>query len=98
MAGGVPATIDKNGVLISKDSDAPALIDVVIENKGLLPATTPTAPRSSTRIAPARPTAQPAPVPTKKTEGDGIKTVPAKTGQPATGSDPTKPSIPPPGA
>jgi outer membrane protein assembly factor BamD len=95
---GSPATTtDRNGVLISKDSDAPALIDVVIENKGVLPATVPTATRASTRIAPARPTAQPAP--TKKSDGgDGVKPQPTKTGQPATGSDPTKPSPPPPGA
>jgi outer membrane protein assembly factor BamD len=96
VVGGVPATIDKNGVLINKDSDAPALIDVIIENKGNLPVTTPTAPRSSTRIAPARPTVQPAPVPTKKPDND-VKTQPTKTGQPATGSDPTKPQPPPPG-
>jgi outer membrane protein assembly factor BamD len=94
VVGAAPATIDKNGVLINKDSDAPALIDVIIENKGNLPVTTPTAPRSSTRIAPARPTVQPAP--TKKT-GDGVKPQPTKTGQPATGSDPTKPQPPPPG-
>ncbi|MDT7605184.1 MAG: outer membrane protein assembly factor BamD [Acidobacteriota bacterium] len=99
VVGAAPATIDKNGVLISKDSDTPALIDVIIENKGTLPVTTPTAPRSSTRIAPARPTAQPAPAPKKSpTPGaEGIKTQPTKTGQPATGSDPTKPQPPPPG-
>jgi outer membrane protein assembly factor BamD len=96
VIGSPSATTDRNGVLISKDSDAPALIDVVIENKGSLPATVPTATRSSTRIAPARPTAQPAPA--KKGEGDGVKPQPTKTGQPATGSDPTKPSAPPPGA
>ncbi|MFL6229332.1 MAG: outer membrane protein assembly factor BamD [Pyrinomonadaceae bacterium] len=96
VVGAAPATIDKNGVLINKDSDAPALIDVIIDNKGNLPVTTPTAPHSSTRIAPARPTAQPVPV--KKTTGDGVKPQPTKTGQPATGSDPTKPQPPPPGA
>jgi outer membrane protein assembly factor BamD len=96
VVGAPAATTDRNGVLISKDSDAPALIDVVIENKGTLPATAPTALRSSTRIAPGRPTAQPAPA--KKNDGDGVKPQPTKTGQPATGSDPTKPSAPPPGA
>ncbi|MDT7540768.1 MAG: outer membrane protein assembly factor BamD [Acidobacteriota bacterium] len=97
VAGTVQATTDKNGVLISKDSDTPALIDVVIENKGTLPSTTPEAFRTSTRNA--RQAAQtPAPLPVKKTDGDGIKTQPAKTGQPATGADPTKPSPPPPGA
>jgi outer membrane protein assembly factor BamD len=94
VTGIVPATVDKNGVLISKDSDAPALIDVIIENKGNLPVTTPTAPQSSRRIAPGRNVAPPAPVPTKS--NDGVKPQPTKTGQPATGSDPTKPSPPPP--
>jgi outer membrane protein assembly factor BamD len=87
-------TTDRNGVLINKDNDAPALIDVVIENKGTLPASAPTALRSSTRIAPARPTA----APKKADGGDGLRPQPTKTGQPATGSDPTKPSVPPPGA
>lgn len=97
VAGTVQATTDKNGVLISKDSDAPALIDVVIENKGSLPATTPEAFRTSTRAQ--RQAAQtPAPVPVKKTDGDGVKTTPTKPGPPATGADPTKPSTPPPGA
>jgi hypothetical protein len=95
VAGTVQATTDKNGVLISKDSDAPALIDVVIENKGTLPSTTPEAFRTSTRARQAAQT--PAPLPVKKPDGDGIKTQPAKTGQPATGTDPTKPSTPPPG-
>ncbi|HEX8163478.1 MAG TPA: outer membrane protein assembly factor BamD [Pyrinomonadaceae bacterium] len=99
VMGTTAATTDRNGVLISKDSDAPALIDVVIENKGTLPATVPTATRSSTRIAPARPAAAtPQPAPAKKNDGDGLKPQPTKTGQPATGSDPTKPSVPPPGA
>jgi outer membrane protein assembly factor BamD len=97
VAGTVQATTDKNGVLISKDSDAPALIDVVIENKGSLPASTPEAFRTATRNA--RQAAQtPAPLPVKKTDGDGVKTTPAKPGQPAIGTDPTKPSTPPPGA
>jgi outer membrane protein assembly factor BamD len=98
VMGTTAATTDRNGVLISKDSDAPALIDVVIENKGSLPATVPTATRSSTRIAPARPAATPPPAPAKKNDADGVKPQPTKTGQPPTGSDPTKPSAPPPGA
>ncbi|MDQ3907088.1 MAG: outer membrane protein assembly factor BamD [Acidobacteriota bacterium] len=98
VAGTVDATTDKNGVLLSRDSDAPALIDVVIENKGLLPATTPEAFRTSTRNQ--RANAQtPAPLPVKKAEGnDGVKPQPTKTGQPPVGADPTKPSQPPPGA
>jgi outer membrane protein assembly factor BamD len=97
VMGSPAATTDRNGVLLNKDSDAPALIDVIIENKGTLPATVPTSTRSSTRIAPARPAAA-QPAPTKKPDGDGVKPQPTKTGQPPTGSDPTKPSAPPPGA
>jgi outer membrane protein assembly factor BamD len=61
VLGTTPKTIDKDGILIRKDSKEPALIDVIIENKGTLPVTTPTAPTSSRRIAPARPVAQPQP-------------------------------------
>lgn len=63
LIGTTPKTIDNDGVLIRKDSKEPALIDVIIENKGNLPVTTPTAPVSSRRIAPARPVVQPQPQP-----------------------------------
>jgi outer membrane protein assembly factor BamD len=63
VLGTTPKTIDKDGVLIRKDSKEPALIDVIIENQGNLPVTTPTAPVSSRRIAPARPVVQPQPRP-----------------------------------
>jgi outer membrane protein assembly factor BamD len=63
LIGTTPGTIDKDGVLIRKDDKEPALIDVIIENKGTLPITTPTAPVSSRRIAPARPVVQPQPQP-----------------------------------
>jgi outer membrane protein assembly factor BamD len=90
VLGTTPATIDKDGVLIRKDSKEPALIDVIIENKGNLPVTTPTAPTSSRRIAPARPVVQQQPAPQ-----------PNRTQQPArpatTPADPTKPAAPPPG-
>jgi outer membrane protein assembly factor BamD len=99
VAGTVQATTDKNGVLLSKDSDAPALIDVVIENKGSLPVTTPEAFRTQQRGQRQSVQAAP-PVPVKKAEGtDAPKAQPPRNnGQPATGSDPTKPSTPPPGA
>lgn len=92
--GSTEVTVDKNGVLLSKDSKEPALIDVVIENKGTLPVTTPTAPLSSRRIAPARSAAPPQPV---GKGNEGVSTQPAKPGPPATGGDPTRPSQPPPG-
>jgi outer membrane protein assembly factor BamD len=74
VVGTVDTTVDKNGVLIGKDKETPALIDVIIENKGTLPATTPSAVSSPRRGArPAAP--QPAPVtpPAKKPEGDATK-------------------------
>ena len=94
VVGSAPTTIDKNGILIRKDSDEPALIDVIIENKGTLPLTTPTAPVSSRRIAPARPVAQPTPT---KPAGDAVKPQPAKPGAQPLPGDPTKPAVPPPG-
>ncbi|MCA1816626.1 MAG: outer membrane protein assembly factor BamD [Acidobacteria bacterium] len=73
VVGTVPATVDKNGVLIGKDKDTPQLIDVIIENKGTLPATTPSAVSTPRRTgaAPrpaAPPTQQPAPAATKPPE------------------------------
>lgn len=94
VAGTTPTTIDKNGILVRKDGDEPALIDVIIENKGTLPVSTPNAPISSRRIAPARVVAQPQP---KKPEGSGVKTEPAKPGAQPLPGDPTKPAVPPPG-
>jgi outer membrane protein assembly factor BamD len=80
VLGTMPATIQKDGVLVHKDSKEPALIDVIIENKGNLPVTTPTAPTSSRRIAPARNVVQPQPQP-KPPAGDKSVTPPQ---QPAT--------------
>jgi outer membrane protein assembly factor BamD len=108
VLGTTPATIDKNGILIRKDSKEPALIDVVIENKGTLPVTTPTAPTSSRRIAPARNVVRPEPQPkpaattpapaaTKPAEGSGVKTTPTQPGAQPLPADPTKPQTPPPG-
>ena len=100
VAGTTPTTIDKNGILVRKDSDEPALIDVIIENKGTLPVSTPNAPVSNRRIAPARAVAQPAQSPAaqpQKTDGTGVKTEPAKPGAQPLPGDPTKPAVPPPG-
>jgi len=85
--GTTPVTVDKNGVLINKDSNESSLIDVVIENKGLLPVTTPNAPTIRRVSAPApQPTPQPADKP-----ANGVKLTPANPGPPATGDTPSAP-------
>ena len=95
--GTTPVTVDKNGVLISKDSDESSLIDVVIENKGTLPVTTPNAPTiinrriSSVRPAPqTQPTPQPTAQPADKPTG-GINLTPTNPGPPATVDTPSAP-------
>jgi outer membrane protein assembly factor BamD len=101
MFGVTPVTVDKNGVLISKDSNESSLIDVVIENKGILPVTTPSAPTINRRTPiVARPAqAQPAPAaqPTDK-PSDGIKVVPTNPGPPKTVDTPSAPPSQPPPA
>ena len=95
--GTTPVTVDKNGVLISKDSNESSLIDVIIDNKGTLPVTTPTAPISSTRLPQVARPAQPQPSPTtEKPAGNGIKVTPTNPGPPATGDTPTVPATRPP--
>ena len=91
--GTMPATIDKNGVLINKDSKESSLIDVVIENKGLLPVTTPGAPTINRRLpAVARPAQTTPPAqPADKKATDGVQLQPANPGPPTTGDNPTAP-------
>ncbi|HLL14895.1 MAG TPA: outer membrane protein assembly factor BamD [Pyrinomonadaceae bacterium] len=85
--GTMPVTVDKNGVLISKDSNESSLIDVVIENKGLLPVTTPNAPTIRRISSPApQPTPQPADKP-----ANGVKLTPTNPGPPATVDTPSAP-------
>jgi len=87
--GTTPITVDKNGVLISKDSKESSLIDVVIENKGTLPVTTPNAPtiRRVSSVAPApQPTEQPADKP-----ANGLQLTPTRPGAPATVDTPSAP-------
>jgi len=90
-----PVTVDKNGVLISKDSKESSLIDVIIDNKGTLPMTTPNAPTINRRVpAVARPAAAQTPPPTAAPtdkSADGVKLVPTKPGPPATGDTPNTP-------
>jgi outer membrane protein assembly factor BamD len=90
MFGTTPVTVDKNGVLISKDSDESSLIDVVIENKGTLPVTTPPAPTINRRISSAAPArqSQPAPQPADK-PSSGVKLTPTNPGPPATVDTPS---------
>ena len=92
--GANPITVDKNGVLISKDSKESSLIDVIIDNKGSLPVTTPNAPTINRRVpAVARPAVQtppPTAAPTDKS-ADGVKLVPTRPGPPATGDTPSTP-------
>jgi outer membrane protein assembly factor BamD len=90
--GTTPVTVDKNGVLISKDSDESSLIDVVIENKGTLPVTTPNAPTINRRISSAAPAPQAQPT----TQSDdkpatGVKLTPTNPGPPATVDTPSAP-------
>jgi outer membrane protein assembly factor BamD len=71
VSGTADITVDKNGVLISKDSDKAGhdLIDQAIANQGqVAPMTTPIAPVN--RRAPAK-TFAPAPAPTKAATGTG---------------------------
>jgi outer membrane protein assembly factor BamD len=98
-----PITVDKNGVLINKDSDESSLIDVIIDNKGTLPVTTPNAPTINRRVPgvsrpaaqqtqPPAPTATPAP--DKAT--DGVRLTPTNPGPPKTGDTPSAPPSQPP--
>ncbi|HEX8458491.1 MAG TPA: outer membrane protein assembly factor BamD [Pyrinomonadaceae bacterium] len=88
--GTTPVTVDKNGVLISKDSSESSLIDVVIENKGTLPVTTPNAPTIRRVSSPAPTPPQPTPQPSSK-PANGIQLTPTNSGAPATVDTPNTP-------
>ncbi|PYS88002.1 MAG: hypothetical protein DMF64_21610 [Acidobacteria bacterium] len=95
--GTVDITVDKDGVLISHDSKETAdLIEKVLEHNGTLPVNELTGPTPSSRVSLA-PRAAQSVTPPSPPKSNGIKITPTQTGQPATGSDPTKPSTPPPG-
>jgi outer membrane protein assembly factor BamD len=103
ISGVVPKTVNKDGVIISRDSKGNDIIAAVIENGGTLPANFNTQPIR--RTAPAK-NLKPLP-PAPKQAGSDKKDVtaqPTRPGPPATGSDPTRapatqpttPATPPP--
>ncbi len=98
VLGTTQATVNKNGVLISKDDKADDLLAEAVRNGGQLPATTPMAPiqrRPPARnVVPSNPTTtrgtpaagQNANVaPAAKPSGSGIKIVPTQSGPPPDG-------------
>lgn len=96
--GMVDVTVDKDGVLISRDSKATAdPIDKVLANGGQLPVSELNGPTPSARVSLAPRPAVQTTTPAQPTGSGGVKITPTQTGQPATGSDPTRPSPPPPG-
>ncbi len=94
ILGTTPVTVDKNGVIISKEGKGADLIDKALANGGQLPSNvTPVAPvqrRAPARTFPqATPTTQPskpAPAP-----GTGITAQPTQPGPPRDGSNPAAP-------
>ena len=98
--GSADVTVDKDGVLISRDSKETAdLIERVLANNGTLPTTDLNGPTPSPRIN-LKPRQPATPPPAPKGNGDGVKGTPAKTEQPpktpppTTGGDPNKPPPP----
>jgi len=99
VLGTTQATVDKNGVLISKDDKADDLLAEAVRNGGQLPATTPTAPVQ--RRPPARNVVQSNPTaprsnsaasqnanaaaPAAKPSAGGVSIVPTKPGAPPDG-------------
>jgi outer membrane protein assembly factor BamD len=99
ILGRADVTVDRDGVLISRDSkETASLIDAVLTNNGQLPTNALTGPTPSPRInLKPRPTQADTPAQQQpKANGDGVKVQPTRPGPPATGSDPTKPAAPPP--
>jgi tetratricopeptide (TPR) repeat protein len=79
VTGYANVTVDKNGVLISKDKDKGDLLEQVIANQGVLPdnATPVTAPLNR------RPPAQPAQTPATRQGGNGSNVTPQPSSAPA---------------
>ncbi len=107
FSGAVQRTVNKDGVIISRDSKGNDIIAAVIENGGTLPANFNTQPINRTpRARDLRPL-PPAPKPAATDKGADKKDVtaqPTRPGPPAAGSDPTRapatqpttPATPPP--
>jgi outer membrane protein assembly factor BamD len=99
VTGYANVTVDKNGVLISKDKDKGDLLDQVIANQGTLPdnATPVTAPLN--RRPPAQPKqTAPANTPSTGQGGSGITATPQPSGAPAQPSNPASTTTTPSGA
>jgi hypothetical protein len=104
VLGTVDVTVDKNGVLISKDDKGGNdLIDIVLRNQGELPSqTTPNAPTivdPVQRRPPARPPVQdtrPATRTDTQTGGSGTTAKPAQPGTTRDGTNTVAPSVAPP--
>jgi outer membrane protein assembly factor BamD len=105
VVGSADVTVDKNGILISKDSKATDdLIDIAARNGGVLPATTPDSviqrAQPTQRTAPPRQPAQqtaPAPKPAANTPqqgtgNSGVTAQPTQPGPPADASNSTLPA------
>jgi outer membrane protein assembly factor BamD len=105
VAGNADVTVDKDGILISKDRKShDDLIDIAARNGGLLPATTPDAPthRSAPlqRTPPARqvvPPTTPVTTPAQGGGSGGLKIQPTQPGPPADTNNPVEPSTASPG-
>jgi outer membrane protein assembly factor BamD len=105
VAGNADVTVDKDGVLISKDHKShDDLIDIAARNGGLLPATTPDAPIHRTeplqRTPPAKqvvPPTTPATTPAQGGSSGGLKIQPTQQGPPADTNNPVEPSTASPG-
>jgi outer membrane protein assembly factor BamD len=93
VVGSANVTVDKNGVLISKEEEGNDLIDKVIANQGVLPdSAIPAAPTQ--RRAPAMPQVQPQAAP--KTGTGGVNIQPTPSGRPADPSNPASTTTNPP--
>ncbi|HEX8493727.1 MAG TPA: outer membrane protein assembly factor BamD [Pyrinomonadaceae bacterium] len=96
ILGTTPVTVDKNGVIISKEGKGADLIDKALANGGQLPSNiTPNAPVQ--RRAPARTSPQSSPAPSRPATnpGTGITAQPTQPGPPRDGSNPAAPATVP---
>ncbi|HST52041.1 MAG TPA: outer membrane protein assembly factor BamD [Pyrinomonadaceae bacterium] len=88
VAGTVPRTVDKDGVIISRSSKGGDIIDVVIQNGGTLPDNY----SRPDRIPPARNVTPLPPTPKSSAGEKKLSAEPTQPGPPPTGDNPTKPA------